>query len=331
MKTALLSITDGGTMLAEEIGSGLEDAEVLDCRGRLKEMVEEKWKEADGLVFIMATGIVVRLIAPLLGDKHTDPCVVTMDEKGRFAISLLSGHIGGGNTLARKVAAITGGEPVITTASDVLGHTALDLWAGSCGLVTSDPAGFTAASARLVNSGSLKVYSNCGLPDLPHDMEAVSSPDRADVVITIKSDVIFQGLCLHPRNIVAGIGCNRGTSAADIEKAFLDTCAMKGISPLSIRAVASIDLKMDEKGLREFAENRGLPILFFSRDEINSVEDISVSRAAFKAVGAKGVSEPAAILGAAGGPLIVRKVKWKDVTVAMAGDLLPWWEQDRGQ
>jgi cobalt-precorrin 5A hydrolase len=331
MKTAVLSITDGGLALAEKISAALGDSEALDCRGRLKEVVEEKWSEADGLVFVMATGIVVRLVAPLLDDKYSDPCVLALDEKGRFVISLLSGHLGGGNGLARQVAEITGGEPVITTASDVLGHTALDLWAGSYGLAASDPGRFARVAARLVNSGSVTVYSNCGLPDLPHDMQAVNSPGMADMVITIKSDVAFQGLTLYPRSVVAGIGCNRGTSAADIEKAFVDTCAMKGISPLSVRAVASIDLKRDETGLLEFASSRELPLLFFTRDEINGVRETGVSETVMKAVGARGVAEPAAILGAGKGRLIVRKVKWKDVTVAMARDALPWWEQGREQ
>ena len=321
----ILYITDGGEQLARKIGQAMKGtSSILDCRKNPDKTIRDAWKEANCLVFIMATGIVVRKIAKLLEDKYSDPCVIVTDEKGRYVISLLSGHLGGGNELARKIADITNGNAVITTASDVLGHTAIDIWAKEHGLVPEDRKKFAKAAGILVNKGKIHIYSNCGLPDLPHDMKAVTSPDNADVIITIKSDLSFNKLVLHPRNLIAGIGCNRGTSAEDIEKAFNDTITRNGIARLSIKALATIDAKRDEDGLLQFAKKADLPLLFFSKEEMNRVKGIDVSHAAIKAVGAKGVAEPAAIIGANHGKLIVKKIKYRDVTVAIAIDNDIW-------
>src|SRR5512133_3174607 len=129
MNIAIVAITAGGKRLAGELAARLEGASLLHPADgqKVAELIAANWQRFDGLVCIMAAGIVVRAIAPLLGDKHTDPCVVVMDERGQHAVSLLAGHIGGGNDLARKVAALTGGTPIITTASDTLHLAALDL------------------------------------------------------------------------------------------------------------------------------------------------------------------------------------------------------------
>ncbi|HEB69472.1 MAG TPA: cobalamin biosynthesis protein CbiG, partial [Desulfobulbus sp.] len=126
----------------------------------------------------MATGIVVRTLAPLLQDKRLDPAVVVCDEKGRFAVSLLSGHLGGGNALARQVAAILGGQAVITTASDVLGRTALDLWAHALDLQVADKRALTRIMGKLVNHGSVTLHSDYPLPELPDDITMQDDPEK---------------------------------------------------------------------------------------------------------------------------------------------------------
>ena len=132
MKIGIIAITRGGRELAARLSGSAHGCSTLlekEAGEKVADTIAANWRHYDGFICIMATGIVVRAIAPLLVDKLTDPCVVVLDEKGRHAISLLSGHVGGGNALARKVAGLLGGTPVITTASDTLELVALDLWA----------------------------------------------------------------------------------------------------------------------------------------------------------------------------------------------------------
>ncbi|MCI5141596.1 MAG: cobalamin biosynthesis protein CbiG, partial [Candidatus Electrothrix sp. ATG1] len=150
----------------------------------MHQTLAQAWQDYDHLICIMATGIVVRSIAPLLQDKAVDPAVVVCDEQGRFAISLLSGHLGGGNALARKIAELLGGQAVITTASDVLGHTALDLWCRDLGLAVSDKQRLTCVMAKLVNTGSVTLNSDYPLPPLPPDIILSDDPDSADLRIS---------------------------------------------------------------------------------------------------------------------------------------------------
>lgn len=272
----------------------------------------------------MAAGIVVRTLAPLLDDKRRDPAVVVCDEHGQFAVSLLSGHLGGGNELAEQVSAITGGQAVITTASDVLGKTALDLWARDLDLVAADKEGLTRAMGKLVNYGVATVSSSTSLPELPEDLLRQDTAETADLVITARTDLQTTGALLHPKTLVAGIGCNRNTPAREIEEALQQACEEHGLARQSVARLASIDLKKDEQGLLAFAGQHQLPIDFFHRDQLNGVDGVSTSAAVLRATGAKGVAEPAAVLGAGGGRLLVKKMKWPNVTVAIAEIKNPW-------
>jgi cobalt-precorrin 5A hydrolase len=274
----------------------------------------------------MATGIVVRTIAPLLTDKYRDPAIVVCDELGRFAISLISGHLGGANALARRVAAASGGQAVLTTASDVLGRTALDLWCRDLGLIPVDKARFTQAMGRLVDQGSLSLWSRYPLTALPADLVPIEDRQTADLVIDCRVTDDIRGTQLVPGSLVVGIGCNRGTSLEIIAKAVQTTCEQHRLHPRAIARLASIDLKQDEAGLLAFAADRGFPIDFYSKDQLNAVEDVSSSEAVLRATGAKGVAEPAALLSAGlGARLLVPKMKWIDATTAVAemADPLP--------
>ncbi len=320
----------GGKQLAEKIAKGLPGAELLSVTDGVAEAFGRNWEKFDGFVCVMATGIVVRCIASLLKDKRCDPAVIVCDERGQFVISLLSGHLGGANALAQKVAQISGGTAVITTASDVRRQTALDIWAHDNGLIAVDNKKLTTMSARLVNRGKLLLFfDEMSIADLPADFHRVEQKSDADVVVTYRVASEQGALVLHPVNLVAGVGCNRGTAVSDIERALHEACDAHGLALQSVRNLASIDLKADEKGLLAFAHEKGYRIDFFTKDELNSVENVSSSQAVMKATGAKGVAEPAALLSAGSNKLIVRKMKWKDVTIALAVAEFPWLERDR--
>ena len=315
---AVLALTQGGCNLGRRLAATL-NGDFFPCKGRLAEVFAQTWQDYREIVCIMATGIVVRTIAPLLQDKYHDPAIVVCDEQGKFAISLLSGHLGGANQLADVVATHTGGQAVLTTASDVLGLTALDLWCRDLKLIIGDKDAFTKAMGRLVDQGSLNIWSTYPLPPLPPDLQAVAAPEEADLIISARTEGPAGSALLHPKTLVLGIGCNRGTPKADIARAVAATCAQHQLAPEAIARLASIDLKQDEEGLLEFARSHALAIDFFTSDALNQVEDVSTSQAVLKATGAKGVAEPAALLSAGpGSTLLVPKMKWTDVTTAVA-------------
>lgn len=322
MNISVIAITSEGYKTADLIAATLDNCTHYTGSEKVAEKMRKLWSQSEAIICIMATGIVVRSIAPLVDDKKTDPCVLVLDQKGKFVISLLSGHLGGGNELAEKVSRITGGIPVITTASDVLGKTALDLWARRNDLVIDDYQKLTKITSDFVDGKTIKVYRNNEKTILPEDLELAQTVGDADLVITYNKNMTFNGLCCIPRSLYLGVGCNRGTDVADIRISFVELCRTHNISPLAFAGICSIDVKNDEEGILLFAKECGFSPTFFTRDELNTVKDVSFSNAAMKAVGAQGVAEPAAILGAAENgedtELIVRKMKWKDVTLAVA-------------
>lgn len=318
-RLAVLAVSRGGCALGGRLAESL-GGDFFACKGRLAEVMTQVWRDYPEIICIMAAGIVVRTVAPLLRDKLQDPAVVVCDEKGNFAISLLSGHIGGANALAHRVAVHTGGQAVLTTASDVLGRTALDLWSRDLGLTPSNKTAFTRAMGRLVDQGSLTLWSRYPLPKLPPDLVLVAERARADLIVDSRTDAPDRAALLHPGALVVGVGCNRGTPASAIARAVEAACTAHGLAIQSVVRLASIDLKQDEAGLLEYAQQQGLPIDFYDKDQLNRVEGVgAASEAVLRATGAKGVAEPAALLSAGpGGVLLVAKMKWTDVTTAVA-------------
>ncbi len=318
MKLAIIAITDGGRRLAEKLVHRIDGATLLVKKKKISATIADNWQHFDGFIFIMATGIVVRTIAPLVQHKHHDPCVVVMDEKGRHVISLLSGHIGGGNRLASRLASLTGGEPVITTASDTLGLTPLDLWASQQKLYIENQDKLTAISSKLVSQGSLTLYADVGIDNLPSGLSKTTKWQEADIIVSHRNIYPEESALFRPRNLVIGIGCNRHTPEIEFEECLnelLDDCRL---SRSSIRNLASIDKKNDEVGLLKFSNTNNWHIDFFDKDSINELKNIEISFAALKAVGAIGVAEPTALLSSHSHLLLSRKRKWKNITMAIA-------------
>ena len=323
MKTAIIALTVGGNILAKKICAVQDNCYIDSRKIPVFEKMRSLWQsDIDAVICVMATGIVVRALASLCKDKQKDPCVLVLDENGKFVISLLSGHIGGGNALTRELADKLGAQAVITTASDVTGHTALDLWAKRNELLVTDKNKLTVLSAKLVNHGSLNIFTDSEVIQLPEDLRQVPVWTDADIII---SDRIFEqseSLLLRPCCIYIGLGCNRGTGKQDFDTAINELLAAYNIAQEAVARYASIDLKSDEVGMLAFVRDEQRAINFYSKDQLNSVDGVSASAAVLKATGAKGVAEPAAILAAESkqgeAKLLVRKQKWKDVTAAIA-------------
>ncbi len=318
MKLAIVAITDGGRALAERLVHSIDEATLLPKEKKISTTIADNWQHFDGFVFIMATGIVVRTIAPLVQHKHHDPCVVVMDEKGDYVISLLSGHIGGGNQLTHRLAVLTGGQAIITTASDTLNLTPIDLWARKQNLYIEDHEKLTMASSKLVNLGILNLYSDVEVDNLPRGLIEVGEWEAADIIISHKDIYPEDAILFRPRNLVIGIGCNRHTPEIEFEENLNELLHDCRLSRSSIRNLASIDKKNDEVGLLAFSRNNLWYIDFFDKDSINELKNLEISFAALKAVGAIGVAEPTALLSCRSHLLLSRKRKWKNITMAIA-------------
>ncbi len=303
---------------------------------RLSDSLAPVFQRYRGHIFITSTGIAVRLTAPLLRGKTVDPAVVVVDDRGRHVISLLSGHIGGANTLTDTVARIIGAEPVITTATDVNRRPAIDLLAIERKLYIENPVAIKSVNMAILRNQRLEFHDpyrlmvdaiDANLLNMvdPPGMEATvrgwtGSGGRAGVYIDdIRVDLPPEVLILRPATLVAGIGCNRNTAKEEIQRLVEHVLDSHTLSPHSLTAIATASLKKDEPGLLAAAEEYGLPIRFYKKDELNRVENIKTPSAmAEKHIGVKSVCEAAALLAAAGGKLIVAKQKTPNVTVAIA-------------
>ena len=312
----------------------------------LKKTVREVFHQYNAHIFIMATGIVVRMIGPLLADKRTDPAVVVMDERAHHAISLVSGHLGGANDLTGDIARITGAEPVITTATDLSGQMALDTLARRMGAGVEPKTAIKRTSAALLKGKPVALMCDHALynrirdafPSITYfekiDTKTLESFEAAGII----SDTIFplpaslkeRVLFVRPPTLAVGIGCNRGTSREEINAAVEDVLDSHRLSLLSVFRVASVDRKADEPGLTAFVDSLDVPFVTFPARQLHALfsddtTDLSAPSAqAMKHIGAGGVAEPSALLAAGNdASLIVPKQKIGNVTVAVARRPLP--------
>ena len=311
---ALIAFTGRGRELAERLSTALGGSLQ---REKIPATVwtEENFGEREALVFVGAVGIAVRTIAPHIRNKAQDPAVVCVDETGRWAIPILSGHLGGANSLARKIAGITGGEAVITTATDLNGVFAVDLWAKRQGLSVLQPDRIRSVSAKLLSGEEITV--ECAWPVAGNAPEQVREAPDGDVLVSCRNTGT-PALQLVPRILSLGIGCRRGTDAETLKTAFVRFCAERHILPQAVEKAATIELKRDEEGLLAFCAEAGWPLHFYSAEELRRVEG-SFSASAFveSRVGVDNVCERAAVL-CSGGELSENKFAAEGVTFALA-------------
>ena len=313
---AVIAFTKRGAALAERLSADLGGSVSRSGEAcSLADWTAEQFPRREALLFIGAAGIAVRAIAPHVRSKAEDPAVLCLDEYGRHVIPLLSGHLGGANDLARRVAALTGGEAVITTATDLNGVFAVDLWAKRQGLQVLNPERIRDISAKLLRGEEIRIACPYPIRGLPP--EHVSLSEIGDAVVSWRAQP-QEGLKLVPRILSLGIGCRRGTSAETLEEAFSRFCAERGILPAAVRSAASIDLKQDEAGLLAFCLGHGWKIAFYSADELCRAEGpFSASAFVQTQVGVDNVCERAAVL-RSGGALVEKKYKDSGVTFALA-------------
>ena len=325
-------------------GNDLRDAGMdlvlLGKEDNLKEYVCRAFEEAEALIFICACGIAVRLIAPFIVHKAKDPAVIVIDEKLKHCIPVLSGHLGGANALALRIASFTGAEAVITTASDINGMTAVDMFAKDNGFAITDLEKAKEYTAALLSGETLYVINDAKdvtgemiLPegyvfaDEPDGMDGCNiTDDRCVIRITYKrsahADACDRELILIPRCLKLGTGCRKGVSKERIEEAAVKCFEKHGLYLDAVSQVCSIDLKKDEEGISEFSQDRGIGFTVYSADELSALEgDFSRSDFVKDHTGVDNVCERSALM--EGGRLLVGKEKYDGITLAVAAVARP--------
>lgn len=275
------------------------------------------FRQRDALIFVGACGIAVRGIAPHVRDKTKDPAVLSVDELARFVIPLLSGHIGGANALAARLAEALGAVAAVTTATDVNGRFSVDAWAAERGLHIDDMKAAKAVSASILERPVPLCSDFPIVGELPPGV-AVGERGPVGICVSWRQRRPFATtLLLVPRSVRLGIGCRRGTAAADIRALVDETLKAYQIHPAAVKAVGSIDLKQDEPGLLAYCREQGWPIEFYTASQLEAVEgEFTSSNFVRRTTGVDNVCERAAALG--GGELFIRKTAGYGVTVAAA-------------
>jgi cobalt-precorrin 5A hydrolase len=270
----------------------------------------------------MSTGIVVRVIAPCIASKIKDPAVVVMDEKGRHVISLLSGHIGGANRLAMAISGKLQATPVITTATDLHQVPAIDVIAVDNGLFIENPGAIKTVSMAFLNQTPVSLHDPYHWLDNVSELDNRISLDEAPVAAVAVDDRLMRFpdscLVLRPKSLIAGIGCNRNTSAKEIREFLVTKMNQFELSLNSLNCIATIDIKSDEAGLLETARNLDVPIRFFTREELSGIDSPNPSEIVHQHIGVPSVCEAAAVLASEKGELIVPKQISPNVTLAIA-------------
>lgn len=327
MRIAIISITKNGLIISEKIkrtfqghGCTRYALEKYGYEGAipfsdLKGLTAELFGKFDAIVFVSAVGIAVRMIAPHIVSKTTDPAVIAVDEGGRFAVSLLSGHLGGANILTAKIVEATGAVPVITTATDVSGKFSPDSFAKANGLHIVEMELAKAVAAAVVNGDKVGFYSDYPCKNQPEGIFADS-----EIGICVSADMnknpFKQTLHLVPKNIVIGAGCKKNTDPKAFSSFISSALKSNGLDLCRVAELRTIDKKRDEAAILEFCRKNAVPVRFLTAEELMAVEgDFFSSDFVMKTVGADNVCERSA---ASGGRLIVRKSAKDGMTFAAA-------------
>ena len=312
-RIAIVAISRNGARLGRELSSALapnaaffvdrrfmphgDNAHPFDLPAR--PVVQQAFRDYESLVLLMPVGAAIRLLAPLLVDKHQDAGVVCVDDAGTFAVSLLSGHVGGADRLTRQVAAIIGATPVITSASHTGGTLAVDLLGDDMGwTLEADSTTVTRASAAVVNGEPVGVYQCIGERNwwpadstLPANIHTFTSLEELAashcVAALVISDQLWTShesragyaeslpgkatVVYRPKSLVAGMGCRRGVPLDELEALLNETLDQNNLARASVRCIATAEIKRDEVGIVLLAEKLGVSLECFGVEELNSM------------------------------------------------------------
>ena len=344
-RVAVYALTRRGAALAARLREGLayvSDEAVLFLPRRLsddfapaqpvffdalKDVLVSDFHRFQGHVVVGAAGLVVRLIAPVLTTKKEDPAVVVLPQDGRFAVSLLSGHLGGGNQLAWETARISGGQAVVSTATDVEGLPAMEMLARDHDLVIENFAALPVISRMLVEGEKLPVFDPGDFlwPHLePWPESFVKTESRPEASIPhIRVDWrqhpdYGNFLTLRPKVVALGLGCHRGIDLAEMFDFVLGCLRQSEISPLSVALLASVETRREEPALLALSREMARPLMIFTKEELGRITTPNPSAKVEERIGVPSVCEAAAMLAARTERLIISKKKSAKATLAAA-------------
>lgn len=326
---AFVVISKGGLLLAKRLlasfpDSALYTSQKLQCadydviEGDLSAFTKVLFEKHRTLVFIMASGIVVRCIAPYIKHKAHDPAVVVIDETGRFVISLLSGHLGGANEATQQIAQAINAIPVITTASDVHGLLSVDMIAKQHRLIITSLEEAKFVTAAMIEGKHVAISNQTLCP-----YQSQGTADAAEAIVFIAHHTQHNCAVLHTTllvpNITIGIGCRRGTSSEHIIGFIRKTLQTLHIDERCVVRLASIDVKSDEAGMLAAAKYFKVPIQFIAANEIRAIEDkFEASDFVRQSVGVGAVCEPSAfIAGGMNGRFLCMKTAENGATISV--------------
>lgn len=315
MRIKILYFTDKGKALAERLKAVLaeHDAVTVPKGVPLAFVCGDAFADNEALVFIGAAGIAVRAVAQFVRDKLKDPPVIVIDENGSFVIPLLSGHVGGANSLALEIAEAIKAQPVITTATDVSGAFSVDVFARENEL-------------RIANRDGIAKVSSSALEGKPVTLCIKDYPPEEPVDVLIADEEAAKGLkdaakiVLCPKRYAIGMGCRRDKSYEDLRAFAEDVLSNNGIDINDAGCIATIDVKKDEEGLKRLSQAWRMPLITFEAGLLAKAEgDFSHSDTVLEKVGVDNVCERAAVLAAGKGSQIkVKKTARDGMTVAVA-------------
>lgn len=342
-KIAILSITQNGKSLGLNIKNNIKNADlyfikrdivenetnVIHINKRLKDFVPEIFNQYDYIIFIMATGIVIRTIAPLVVSKFSDPAILVTDEKGKNIISLLSGHMGGANEMTLYISDLINSNPVITTATDINEKSSLDMIAKKLNahidnfrdnvlkinsmIVNNEKVGLFVDGNYLVDTRGFVLDEKNTLKDIDN-IVVISNKVSIDTNLDFSNKNIIK---VVPKDIVIGIGCRRDTDSEYMKDSLVDFLEQQNIDINAIKEIGSIDVKKDEKAILNISKYLRVPFKIFTKDEISQVDYLyDKSEWVKKSVGVYSVAEPVAHL-LSNGNLIVKKHKYKGITFSI--------------
>ncbi len=313
MLIQVVYFTENGNRIFEKLKQTAPNHVFEKCDG-----LESAFKRHLPIVFIGATGIAVRQISPFINDKLTDSPVIVIDELGHFVISILSGHVGGANALAKELAECLEATPVITTATDINNVFAIDVFAEKNGLRILDKKYIKTVSSKLLKKETIIIKCEIDADfegDMPENVKLVTEGDSFDVLIT-DSELEKDCLVLVPKRTILGMGCKKDKGFEELLEFVKKHVPIEDLKK-DIYALTSIDVKAKEKGLLTLASYLDTFFITFSADELNELSgDFSSSAFVKETVGVDSVSERSAV--ALGGALTAKKIAENGMTLAIA-------------
>ncbi len=332
MKIAIISVSDKGKELALMIKEHLDnDSTVIRAdmfHKNVKKYLKIAFYEYDAIVAIMASGILIRSIAPYIESKTTDPAVLNIDDNGKFVISTLSGHLGGANKLTNKIAGLIGATPVITTSTDVNNKLGIDVLANDLYLSIDDTSEILFFNKAILEGKEITLSAN-GKKDYfanylkKNTFELNFSFDNCDEIGEDEIKVSLDGheIILKERKLVVGIGCRRGKECLKIYDGLKKSINDLSIDISRVNLLASAEIKKDEKGILELSEKLNVPVNFVELDKLKLFESRDIQKSEFvkSKFGIYGVCEPSALITAGfDSKLIYKKTSYDGVTIAIA-------------